>query len=97
MNFTDFGFWPRFLICLAVVWIIKGAASLLKKELPGWFDRVALASISLYLLASVGALTFGIFLLLASLAYVGIHLISVIPKEKRWLFLSLYIPVLLIP
>jgi len=97
MNFTDFGFWPRFLICLAVVWIIKGTASLLKKELPGWFDRVALASISLYLLASVGALTFGIFLLLASLAYVGIHLISVIPKEKRWLFLSLYIPVLLIP
>jgi alginate O-acetyltransferase complex protein AlgI len=97
MNFTDFGFWPRFLICLAVVWMIKGAASLLNKELPRCFDRAALASISLYLLASVGALTFGIFLLLASLAYVGIHLISVIPKERRWLFLSLYIPVLLIP
>ena len=97
MNFTDFGFWPRFLICLALVWIIKGTASLLKKELPGWFDRVALASISLYLLASVGALTFGIFLLLASLAYVGVLLISVIPKEKRWLFLSFYIPVLVIP
>jgi D-alanyl-lipoteichoic acid acyltransferase DltB (MBOAT superfamily) len=97
MNFTDFGFWPRFLICLAAVWIFKGVASLLKKELPGWFDRVALASISLYLLASVGALTFGIFLLLASISYVGIQLISVIPKEKRWLFLSLYIPVLLIP
>lgn len=97
MNFTDFGFWPRFLICLAAVWVIRGVASLLRRELPGWFDRVALASISLYLLASVGSLTFGIFLLLASLAYVGIHLISVIPKQKRWLFLGLYIPVLLAP
>jgi alginate O-acetyltransferase complex protein AlgI len=97
MNFTDFGFWPRFLICLAVVWIIKGVASLLNKVLPRWFDQAALAFISLYLLASVGALTFGIFLLLASLAYVGIQIISVIPKEKRWLFLSLYIPVLLVP
>jgi alginate O-acetyltransferase complex protein AlgI len=97
MNFTDVGFWPRFLICLAVVWIIKGVASLLNKVLPRWFDQAALAFISLYLLASVGALTFGIFLLLASLSYVGIQIISVIPKERRWLFLSLYIPVLLIP
>jgi len=97
MNFTDFGFWPRLLLCLAAVWIAKGVASLLNKDLPLWFDRVALACISLYLLACVGPLTFGIFLLLFLLAYIGIYLISAISKVRRRLFLSFYIPILLAP
>jgi D-alanyl-lipoteichoic acid acyltransferase DltB (MBOAT superfamily) len=97
MNFTDFGFWPRFLICLAFVWIIKGAASWRGKALPSEFDRYALATLSLYLLSCVGPLTFSIFLLLASLAYLGIYLISYIPVSRRWLFLACYIPVVLLP
>lgn len=97
MNFTDFGFWPRFLVCLAVVWIIKGGASWRGKALPSEFDRVALAMISLYLLSCVGLLTFSIFLLLASLAYLGICLISCIPPSRRGLFLAIYIPIVLLP
>jgi alginate O-acetyltransferase complex protein AlgI len=97
MNFTDFGFWPRFLICLAVVWTIKGMAAWGGKELPSEFDRIALAFISLYLLSCVGLLTFSIFILLAFLAFLGIHLISCIRESHRTLFLSFYIPIVLLP
>lgn len=97
MNFTDFAFWPRFLVCLTVVWIIKGVASWRGKKLLSEFDRIALAAISLYLLSCVGVLTFSIFLLLASLAYLGIYLISYISDKRRTFFLIFYIPIVLIP
>ena len=97
MNFTDFGFWPRFLMCMALVWIVKAAAAWSGKSLPSEFDRIALALTSLYLLSCVGGLTFSIFLLLATLAYVGIYIISLIPKNRCRVFLALYIPVVLIP
>ena len=97
MNFTDFGFWPRFLICLTLVFFIKKTASWTGKNLPSWFDRVALAAISLYLLSCVGALTFATFLLLTTLAYIGIYLISITPKNQRRLFLFFYIPVVIAP
>ena len=97
MNFTDFGFWPRFLLCLSLVWLVKSMAKRCQKQLPAWFDRVALASISLFLLASVGTLTFSVFFLLATLAYIGIYIISCIPKPKRWIFLTTDLPLMIIP
>jgi D-alanyl-lipoteichoic acid acyltransferase DltB (MBOAT superfamily) len=97
MNFTDFGFWPRLLLCLVSVWFIKCIARGLGRELPQKFDRVALAAISLFLLASVGILTFSIFFLLATLAYIGIYVISYIPKNKRWIFLTIYLPIVVLP
>ncbi len=97
MNFTDFAFWPRLILCLAAVWLIKGIARGLGRELPQTFDRISLAAISLILLASVGTLTFTIFFLLASLAYIGIYIISYIPKEKRWIFLTIYLPIVVAP
>ncbi|CAN5657960.1 hypothetical protein BH09VER1_BH09VER1_00110 [soil metagenome] len=97
MNFTDFGFWPRLIFLLLIAVSARTLASQLKRPFPPVYDKIALATISLYLLASVDTLTFSIFLLLASLSYAGILAVSNIPPEKRRLFLAFYIPLLLCP
>lgn len=97
MNFTDFGFWPRLIICLLIAFGLRAIASRVGRPFSPTFDKVALAATSLYLLSCVDMLTFGIFLLLATMAYVGIIAVSAIPMEKRRLFLAAYIPLLLLP
>lgn len=97
MNFTEFGFWPRFLLCLALAFTIKGILRLSGRKETPLFDKLALAGISLYLLSCVDFLTFSIFLTLTLLSYLGIFLISITPQNRRRLFLCFYIPLLLLP
>lgn len=97
MNFTDFGFWPRLLICLAIVFSAKAIARAMGRPLPPTFDRIALAAISLYLLSCVDALTFWFFILLATISYIGVHIIARTPTGKRELVLAFAIPIVLIP
>lgn len=97
MNFIEFGFWPRLIICLGLALFVRWIFFSRRNRDPALFDKIALASTSLYLLACVGTLTFSIFLLLATLSYLGILIIARVPPNRRRLFLGFYIPILLAP
>ncbi len=97
MNFIEFGFWPRLVISLLLALFLRWLLFTRAKRDPATFDKVALAAISLYLLACVDVLTFSLFILLATLSYIGILLVAAIPDPRRKLFLGFYIPILLAP
>lgn len=97
MNFIEFGFWPRLIICLGIALLVRWVVFSRTGRNPARFDKITLAVISLYLLASVNVLTFSIFVILAALSYAGILVISRIPPSRRRLFLACYIPLLLVP
>lgn len=97
MNFIEFGFWPRLIICLAVALFIRSVGFTRRGRSPVFFDKIALAGISLYLLASVDKLTFTIFVLLALLSFAGVVVVASLPQSRRRVFLWFYIPTLFIP
>lgn len=96
MNFTEFNFWPRLLACLLV--ILAGRLLIPRRaDVVSFYDRVALGGLSLYLLSSVGMLTFAIFISVFGTAWGLVQLMFRLPVEHRKWVLRGGIPLLCLP
>ena len=96
MNFTEFQFWPRLLICLAIISAIRFFLPKAGKTIS-LFDRISLGVLSLYLLSCVSMLTFGIFVSVFLTAWIFVHLLFRFPPGKRNRVLWIGIPLLSLP
>jgi alginate O-acetyltransferase complex protein AlgI len=97
MNFAEVRFWQLLLAGLGLIVLIRW---LLARQKPGGlatYDRVALCSLGLYLLACVSWLTLVIFLAVALCSYFGLKWILAHDEKRRAHYLLILIPLQLLP
>jgi alginate O-acetyltransferase complex protein AlgI len=96
VNFAEVRFWEFLLAGLAVILSTRLALVRLK-ALPEAFDKIALLSLDLFLLARVSSTTLLIFLAVAFGTYGGLAWILRHDGERRWKYLFVLIPLQLLP
>lgn len=93
MNFAELRFWELLVCALAAIFCVRAVW----KNPPQWFDKVALLSLGLFLLANISGLTFGIFLAVAVLSYFGLKWILQYHGRAPRRYLFILIPLQLLP
>lgn len=96
MNFTEPDFWPKLLLGILVIAVLRQILVWTGKYHEG-FDKVALASLSLYLLSQVGYLTTGIFVSVFATAWILVRVMFLVPLDSRRYILWFGIPLLCLP
>jgi len=93
MNFAELRFWELLAGALVAIFLTRAVW----RNPPGWFDKAALLSLGLFLLANISGLTFAIFLAVAVLSYLGLKWILHYHGRAPRRYLFVLIPLQLLP
>ena len=97
MNFAEIRFWGLLGVGLGVILLLRLVVSRIRRESLGVFDRIALATLGLGLLAAVSWITLLIFIVVALTSYLGVKLILQHDRARSKRYLTVLLPLQLMP